>query len=167
MKLQEKDFDQLTAAMFIFVHAAERVVREMAMHFEAIDRNSKQYKQMCKTQGKIKADMWLHETELQIILQNKGNMMHKWLDAAHKLLAVTDQATAVGLMSGHEGVSECELFSAMLNDSQWMIRLFLLQGNIRPDDYIKVESAIKMLWNKDHQPVSTDLINLFRPEHID
>jgi len=138
-------------------------VREIANHYEAIDRDSQQYKQLVKTYGKLKADQWLRETEKQIMLQAKGNMMHRWLDAAHKLIAATDQATDVGMMSGHDGVDSCELFTAMLNDSQWMIRLYLLQGNINPDDYIKVESAIKLLWDKTNQPVTTDLINLFRP----
>jgi len=164
MKLTEKDIDQLTAAMFIFVHAAERVVRELAQHYEAIDRDSQQYKQFVKIYGKLRADQWLRETEKQIMLQAKGNMMHRWLDAAHKLIAATDQATDVGMMSGHDGVPASDIFGAMLNDSQWMIRLFLLQGNLNPDDYIKAESAIKLLWDKNHQPVSSDLINLFRPQ---
>ena len=162
-KLTTQDLDHLTAAMFVFIHAADRVVRELANGYSAIDQDTKEYKQLAKRYGKVAADEWLHKEEKKILLQAKGQMMHRWLEAANRLIAVTEQCTEVGLMSGHDGVNPCDLFDAMMNDTCFLLRVFFMIGNIAPEDYVRVDTTLKVMANKLHRPVSDSLLDRFKP----
>lgn len=160
-QLTQDDADQITAAMFCMIHSAEAALNKLVQYYEDLDSNSDKFKYLCKQMGTARAKQWLHEQEFKIVTHVKKQALGRWLKTAHELQQVTELCTDVGLCSAHDGVTTGDLFDALLHDSNLMVRIFLLYGNMDNQDIVKLESTLKAFAKRD--AVSQDVIDLFRP----
>jgi len=143
-KLTDQDIDTVTAAMFVMIAGAERCAQVLYNHHEQLYRDSVDYQKLVKSVGRMAADQWVRETSRKVVRQAKKGMLGEWLDTAKVLLAKSERCTEVGICSCKDPtIGADELFNALLNDSQAILRIFLRYGNMDNEDMIKLESTMK------------------------
>jgi len=163
-QLTRNEIDILSAYIYVSIHSIERSVKVLIDQLEPYVMTQADFSYLVRKHGILEAERLSKKKAETFVLNSNDKNLREWLTAAKQLYQATAKCTNAGIMNTTSCGDPSDSFTALLNDSQWLVRLFLLQVNVHPNDYIKVESAIKLLWDKTHQPVTTDLINLFRPK---
>lgn len=163
-QLTRNEIDILSAYIYVSIHSIERSVKVLIDQLEPYVMTQAEFAYFVRKKGIVEARRQSQMKADNFVLGSNDKNLREWLTAAKQLYQATAKCTTAGIMNTTTCGDPSDSFTALLNDSQWLVRLFLLQVNVHPDDYIKVESAIKLLWDKTNQPVTTDLINLFRPQ---
>ena len=153
--ITEHEADIASAGMEVMIHAAERFIEVLLLHYEQQIKERNDYVALKKKFGKVAADEYVRKLNRQMLMQDEKMRLGEWCEAARKLLAKTDRCTDVGMTcKKHEDVSASEMFSALQNDANAMCRLFLYYGNIPSDNMMQLESTMKVLGTRTEVPTS-------------
>lgn len=160
----EHEADIASAGLEVMIHAAERFIEVLLLHYEGKIRERDEYKQLKKQYGKAVADEYVRRLNRQLLMQDQKMRLGEWCKAARTLLAKTERCTEVGMAcKKHEDVSAGDMFSALQNDANAMCRLFLYYGNIPEENMVKMESTMKVLGTRTEVPTSF-IEECFRPK---
>lgn len=144
--LTETDIDVLSGMMIIFLHAAEKCIRTMELHYEAEYRAGKDYKKLCKIYGKPRADQIVKEQTRKVIRGDERNKLGKILKTAEDFHKHMESLTESGMKAHTEDTNDCKTFDAIQHDTNFLCYLYALMGNcIGADDELKIISTIKAL----------------------
>lgn len=148
--LSETDIDVLSGMMIIFLHAAEKCIRTMELHYEAEYRAGNDYKKLCKMYGKPQADRILREQTRKVIRGDERNKLGKILRVAEDFHKHMESLTESGMKSHRQDTTDCDAFDAIQHDTNFLCYLYALMGNcIGADDELKIISATKALAKGD------------------
>ena len=151
MTIQE--IKRLESMFIVEMHAAERILRLIESGMEKIYRESKDYKRLVKKMGKVAADKIVKEYTHRVLTQEETYHVGKLLEECKKLHHYMDRltaaATAVDQIDQEKGITYVDMFDALIHDSSLLAYRHAIMYNVRPEDEIKVDSALKAL-AKDH-----------------
>ena len=139
--------------MFIVeMHAAERILRLIESGMEKIYRESKDYKRLVKKMGKVAADKIVKEYTHRVLTQDEQYNVGRLLEECKTLHHYMDRltaATAIDQQAQDKGITYVDMFDALIHDASLLAYRHAIMYNVRPEDEIKVDSALKAL-AKDH-----------------
>lgn len=185
-QLTAKDADVLTAMLLILTHATERAVEVLEEYFAqeyenkrpeelvALERQLKQQyilqgvpPRFAESRAKREAEEFVREQNSKIFrTDNEKISFGEWKKTAERLHELTMQFTKCGMDTENlvdPEVTSIQMFDTIMRDSQLICRIFILLGNIEAEDFIKVESMLKLMGKKHEAPLHL-LTDYFSPQ---
>lgn len=151
MTIQE--IKRLESMFIVEMHAAERIIRLIESGMEKIYRESKDYKRLVKKMGKVAADKIVKDYTHRVLTQdetyNCGLLLEECKTLHYYMDRLTAAAIAVDPNAEDKDIKEMDMFDALQHDANLLAYRHGLMANVRPEDEIKVDSALKAL-AKDH-----------------
>lgn len=151
MTIQE--IKRLESMFIVEMHAAERILRLIESGMEKIYRESKDYKRLVKKMGKVAADKIVKDYTHRVLTQDQTYSIGLLLEECKKLHYYMDRltaaATTIDQNAKDKGITYVDMFDALTHDANLLAYRHALMANTRPEDEIKVDSALKAL-AKDH-----------------
>lgn len=151
MTIQE--IKRLESMFIVEMHAAERILRLIESGMEKIYRESKDYKRLVKKMGKVAADKIVKEYTHRVLTQdetyNCGLLLEECKTLHYYMDRLTAAAIAIDPNAEDKDIKEMDMFDALIHDANLLAYRHGLMANVRPEDEIKVDSALKAL-AKDH-----------------
>lgn len=151
MTIQE--IKRLESMFIVEMHAAERILRLIESGMEKIYRESKDYKRLVKKMGKVAADKIVKEYTHRVLTHDETYSIGLLLEECKKLHHYMDRLTAAAIAidpnAEDKDIKEMDMFDALIHDANLLAYRHGLMANVRPEDEIKVDSALKAL-AKDH-----------------
>ena len=147
MTIQE--IKRLESMFIVEMHAAERILRIIESGMEKIYRESKDYKRLVKKMGKVAADKIVKEYTHRVLTQdeqyNCGKLLEECKTLHHYMDRLTAAATAVDQIDQEKGITYVDMFDALIHDASLLAYRHAIMYNVRPEDEIKLDSALKAL----------------------
>lgn len=161
--LSEKELDVLTGSMIVFISAIERIMSLIECHYKVVYEDDKNYKQLVKKIGPVKAQQFLSETVRNQLTQNETLQLGRWLKEVKMLHSMTEKITDAGIKEarGDKHFNEIESTECLMNDYNLAVRIFLTLGNIKKDRLVQFEELCNHL--STEKIIPENLINKFKP----
>ena len=165
MILTINDIKTLESMFIVEMHSAERIFRVIENGLANIYRQSKDYKKLVKQYGKAAADKIVKEYTNSVLTQDETYNIGKLLEECKTLHYYMDRLTAAAIAidpnAEDKGRKEMEMFDALRHDANLLAYRHALMANVRDEDEIKVDSALKAL-SKDNR-VSEAILEQLKP----
>ena len=165
MILTINDIKTLESMFIVEMHSAERIFRVIENGLANIYRQSKDYKKLVKQYGKAAADKIVKEYTNSVLTQDETYNIGKLLEECKTLHYYMDRLTAAAIAidpnAEDKGRKEMEMFDALRHDANLLAYRHALMSNVRDEDEIKVDSALKAL-SKDNR-VSEAILEQLKP----
>ena len=165
MTLTIEDIKTLESMFIVEMHSAERIFRVIENGLANIYRQSKDYKKLVKQYGKAAADKIVKEYTNSVLTQDETYNIGKLLEECKTLHYYMDRLTAAAIAidpnAEDKGRKEMEMFDALRHDANLLAYRHALMANVRDEDEIKVDSALKAL-SKDNR-VSEAILEQLKP----
>ena len=149
MELTIEDIKTLESMFIVEMHSAERIFRVIENGLADIYRQSKDYKKLVKQYGKAAADEIVKDYTHSVLTQDETYNIGKLLDECKTLHyymdRLTEAAIAIDPNAEDKGRKEMEMFDALRHDANLLAYRHALMANVRDEDEIKVDSALKAL----------------------
>ena len=154
MTLTIEDIKTLESMFIVEMHSAERIFRVIENGLANIYRQSKDYKKLVKQYGKAAADKIAQEYTHSVLTQDETYNIGKLLEECKTLHYYMDRLTAAAIAidqnAEDKGRKEMEMFDALRHDANLLAYRHALMANVRDEDEIKVDSALKALAKDNH-----------------
>ena len=165
MELTIEEIKTLESMFIVEMHSAERIFRVIENGLANIYRQSKDYKKLVKQYGKAAADKIVKEYTNSVLTQDETYNIGKLLEECKTLHYYMDRLTAAAIAidpnAEDKGRKEMEMFDALRHDANLLAYRHALMANVRDEDEIKVDSALKAL-SKDNR-VSEAILEQLKP----
>ena len=145
-RLTDEDLDVLSGMMIIFAHSMERIVGIIELAYEDRYRQGKQYKELCKTVGKVRADEIAHAGIQRMYRQDENYQIGRILKVSKDLHRMMEVLNMRARNAHSENTTEWETFDAIIHDVNLLCYMYGLIGNCNgDDDGLKLLSFLKVL----------------------
>ena len=148
--LSDVDIDVLSGMMTIFMHAADKCLRLIELHYKAEYRASEAYKRNCKQYGKAAVEMVMDYQTRKVVRHDDKLKLGRLIKQAEDFHRTIDSLTDRAMVAHNAEISDIESFNALEHDINYLCYMYALMGNcIGADDELKLLSTIKMMAKGD------------------
>lgn len=179
--MTEYDIDCITAMMVVCLHAAERCVQDIELHYMAEQRKTKEYQQMVKLFGKAGAEQRLGKIVQEVFRHDKkwqlsellriGKQFHAQMEKLQGPAfisvkrnipkdATAEERAAIEAENAQRTKEDMLRFDDLQRDISTMMYVAAAMYNITKEDETRVLSTLKLYANKGNT-FSQELLDHF------
>lgn len=158
-RLTDEDLDKLSGLMILGFHIAELACSKMEYEY-ATRYKGEQYAAAVKAYGKAYADKLVLDAVKKEVRNDERLKIGELLKAFDNVKVRMEKITNTALDTRSEDASYIEVYDALHNNMNYWCYIYLLMSNLtNGDDFLKIESQIKLLAKGDS--ISERVISLF------
>lgn len=163
-RISDEDLDVLSGLMSLGFPLAERAMYHMEQEYSFRYHGSKAYQQLALGAGKIFADSVVKDDVIKQLRHDKRNEIGRLLESFKMTQARMDKFTQSIMKDRKDNVNVGDLYDALHANTNYWGYIFLLLSNVKDkEDYIKIESYIKLLAKGNS--VSDTVLSLFEGKY--